>query len=290
MVINQKIHEKYAIYNGDNMEVIKGFDNNSIHASIYSPPFAGFGGGLYHYSSDDRDMSNCFGYSEFFDHYDFLIKEIERVTMSGRCTAVHCTDTSNGNSGKDSQTDFPGDIIKHHVMCRNDNCNAPLFDRLNGKCGHGLFYYIGRHQIWKEPLWVRNRTMTKNLSHKTTVDDSVFGGIANADYLLIFRKKGENKIPVVHPTGFHYYAGGCPMPDDINKLKGFKGDQKQNRYSHWIWRRYASSIWDDIRGFLGEYNDKKFQSILQFIESKDGSDQEEKHVHPLPLDVYFTLY
>jgi DNA modification methylase len=108
------------------------------------------------------------------------------------------------------------------------------------------------------------------------VDDSTQCGVASADYLLIFRKRGTNPIPVANPVGFLEYAGDdSKMPSDIRRLRGFEGDQKKNRFSHWIWRRYASSIWDDIR--MGH--------VLPFVESNDGSDQEEKHVHPLQLDV-----
>ena len=133
--------------------------------------------------------------------------------------------------------------------------------------------FIARHTIWKEPLWVRNRTMTKNLSHKTIIDDGVYGGVASADYLIAFRKQGKNPIPVEHPTGLSHYAGECDIPKELLKYKDWKGKQTENRYSHWIWRRYASSIWDDIC----------MTRVLPFKEGKDVDD--EKHVHPLQLDV-----
>ena len=243
------ITDRYAIYNGDCIELIKNIPDQKIHLSIYSPPFAG----LYHYSSSERDLSNCKSYNEFFDHYSYLVKEIDRVTMPGRCTAVHCTDVALSNSGNDFLLDLPGDIIKLHE--KNN------------------FGYIARHCIWKEPLAVRNRTMAKNLAHKTVVDDSSLCGVASADYLLIFRKKGENKTPIKHPTGLHKYSGERKIPEDLLKLKGYSGKQTANRFSHWIWRQYASSFWDDIR--LGH--------VLPFKESRDEED--EKHVHPLQLDV-----
>ena len=253
-VISQKIDKEYALYNGDCIEVMGGMKDKSIHFSIYSPPFATATGGLYTYSSSERDLSNCKNYDEFFNHYKFVVDELFRLTLPGRFTAVHCTDIPVGNTGKqDYLIDFPGDII-----------------RLHEKCG---FHFKARHTIWKEPLWVRNRTMTKHLSHKTTVDDSANAGVASADYLLFFFKKGENKIPVVHPAGFDYYAGECPMPPEILKFKGWTGKQTENRFSHWIWRRYASSIWDDIR----------MNNVLPYQDCKEEDD--EKHVHPLQLDV-----
>jgi len=251
MVIDQKITDRYALYNGDCNEVMNTLGDESINLSVYSPPF----GGLYHYSSDPRDLSNSYNYDAFFDHYDYTVSNISRITKKGRITAVHCMDVPSGNSGKDYYTDFPGDIIRLHEK-------------------HG-FHMIARHTIWKEPLAVRNRTMAKALAHRTTVDDCAYAGVAGADYMLIFRKDGENEIPIQHPTGFDRYAGGLDVPEEFKQYRNHVGDQKLNRYSHWIWRRYASSIWDDID--IGD--------VLPFVPSNDGSDQEEKHVHPLQLSV-----
>lgn len=244
------ITDEYAIYNGDCMEVMRAMPDESLHLSVYSPPF----GGLYHYSSDDRDLSNAPSYAEFFDHYSFMVEELARITKPGRCTAVHCMDVPSGNSGSDHYVDFPGDIIRLHDQ-------------------HG-FKFIARHAIWKEPLGVRRRTMQKNLAHKTAVDDSIYCGVASADYLLVFRKEGENEVPVSHPVGFLSYAGDdSKMPPDVRALRGMDGDQKANRFSHWIWRRYASSVWDDIRP----------HRVMPYQDAKD--DEDEKHVHPLQLDV-----
>jgi len=250
MAIKEQIIEKnYALYNSDCIEVMADMPDESIHLSVYSPPF----GGLYHYSSSERDLSNCDSYEDFFKHYNFVIKELNRITKKGRCTAVHCMDVPSGNSGGDHLRDFPGDIIRAHE-----------------KEG---FDWIARHCIWKEPLTVRNRTMQKNLAHKTVVDDSIYCGVASADYLLIFRKKGDNEIPISHPTGLSFYAGERKIPEDVLKFKNYKGNQIENRYSHWIWRQYASSFWDDVR----------LDHVLPFKQSRDEDD--EKHVHPLQLDV-----
>jgi DNA modification methylase len=251
MVERQEINDKYAIYLGDCIEAMKSFPDESIHLSVYSPPF----GGLYHYSSNVRDLSNADDYDDFFRHYEFVVKEKYRLTIPGRVSAVHCMDVPSGNTGNDYLIDFPGDII-----------------RLHEKIG---FKYISRYCVWKEPLGVRNRTMAKNLAHKTIVDDSSKCTNASADYLLIFRKKGENKIPIAHPTGLEYYAGEREIPSDILKYKNYKGNQIENRYSHWIWRQYASAFWDDVR--IG--------NVLPFQQSKD--DEDEKHVHPLQLDVIY---
>ena len=248
--LDQEVNDRYAIYNGDSMEMMAALPENSIHASIYSPPF----GGLYNYSSDDRDLSNARDYEEFGDQYKFFIKEIKRITMPGRMTAVHAAPVKLSNTGRDSMSDLPGDIIRWH---QNEG-----------------FDWVARHVIWKEPLAVRNRTMAKDLAHKTIVDDGTLGGLAVADELLIFRKRGESE-PANHPTGLTGdYAGEEQVPEELHQYRGWDGDQKQNRYSHWIWRRYASSVWDDIR----------MRRVLPFQPDPEDDDAE-KHVHPLQLDV-----
>jgi len=248
-VHDQLIDEKFALYNGDCIEVMANFPNESIHLSVYSPPFCG----LYQYSSSDRDLSNCDDYDAFFEHYAFVVRELARITMPGRMTAVHCMDVPRSNSGNDDLIDFPGDII-----------------RLHEKEG---WRYIARYSVWKEPLGVRNRTMQKNLAHKTIVDDSSRCSVASADYLLVFRRRGENPVPIAHPHGLFDYAGERKPPADLLPYRGWTGKQTENRWSHWIWRQYASAFWDDIR----------LDRVLPYREARDSED--EKHVHPLQLDV-----
>jgi hypothetical protein len=116
------------------------------------PPFATEGGGaLYHYSSSDRDLSNARTYAEFFEHYGFVVAELTRVTMPGRITAVHCTDVP--------------PATRAGTACRLPRRHHPACTASSGS-------YVARYHIWKEPLAVRNRTMAKNLAHKTIVDDS----------------------------------------------------------------------------------------------------------------------
>ena len=249
MKTNQVIKPKYALYNGDCVEVMKQLPDGIVDLSVYSPPFAG----LYQYSSDEQDLSNCINREEFYEHYAFVIRELHRLTKPGRMSAVHCMDIPTGNTGCDALLDFPGDVIRLHEA--------------NG------WRFTHRYFIWKEPLTVRNRTMMKSLAHRTCCEDSTRCSMANADQLLIFRRSGENQVPVAHPTGLHRYAGEEPMPADIQYLKGMTGDQKKNRYSHWIWRRYADAFWDDIR----------IDEVLPHREAKENDD--ERHCHPLQLDV-----
>lgn len=272
-VIDQIITDKYAIYNGDSCEVLTTLPDSSIHLSVYSPPFATNEGGMYKYSSSEADLSNARDMDEFFEHYDFIIEQIYRVTIPGRMSVVHCMPVPTGNTGRDGFVDFPGEIIRAHVQCRKASCKASPRKRANGLCGHGWFEFVAPYYVWKEPLGVRNRLMIKGLAHKTIVDDSSRCSVAAADYLLAFRKVGNNPIPIAHPTGFSEYAGEREMPQELLQYKGWTGDQKENRYSHWIWRRYADAFWDDIR----------IDRVLPYREARDEED--EKHVHPLQLDV-----
>lgn len=257
MIKDQLITNEYAIYNSDCMYVLPTIPNESIDLSVYSPPFAG----LYNYSSSENDFSNCETHEQFLQQYEFLIKEISRVTKPGRITAVHCTDVMNSKTGK--LWDFPHEIIKLH-------------EKYN-------FDYRNKITIWKEPLKVRMRTMVRSLMHKLIVEDSTECFTAMPDYILIFKKHGENKVPVTHEFGLSRYAGATPILPEMSKKYGtfddlkkkYAGwkDPKTNKLSHIIWQRYASSVWDDIR----------IDEVLKYKESKDEDD--EKHVHPLQLDV-----
>lgn len=248
-VIKQQVNDRWAIYNGDSMDIMASMPDESVHGSIYSPPFAG----LYIYSSNDRDVSNARNYEEFREHYGMFVRELLRLTKPGRMTAVHAAPIPSGNSGKtDSLFDFPGDVI-----------------RLHEEMG---WSWVARHAIWKEPLAVRLRTMQKNLAHQTIVENGASGGVASADELLVFRKPGDGE-PASHEHGLDYYAGSETVPTELEMYRQWQGKQTGNKYSQWIWRRYASSVWDDIRP----------DHVLPFRDAK--SEDDEKHVHPLQLDV-----
>lgn len=248
-VIDQRVTDKFAIYNGDCMDVVRDLPPERVHLSLYSPPFFG----LYNYSSNDRDMSNCRDYAEFFEHYGMLVKELHRVMMPGRMTAVHCMDVPSGNTGTDTLQDFPGDIIRLHAK-------------------HG-WAFIARYAIWKEPFGVYIRTMQKNLRHCTVVTDASRCSCASADYLLVFRRSGKNPVPIEHPVGLTEYVGARSVPNNLLRFKGWTGKQTANKFSQWVWRQYASAFWDDIR--IGR--------VLPYEAGRDPDD--EKHVHPLQLDV-----
>lgn len=269
---DQLITENYAIYNADCMDIIATMQNECIDLSIYSPPFAN----LYTYSSSPEDMSNVSSNEEFLQQYEYLVKEMSRITKSGRINAIHCTDLFKYNG---ALSDFPSEIIKLHEK-------------------HG-FTYMSRITIWKEPLRVRLKTMVQSLMHKFIVEDSTKNYPAMPDYILLFKKKGENKVPVTHPFGFTHYAGTTPiLPETVciynranetdfkngfelweyicKKYENHK-EAGTNKKSHIIWQRYASAVWDDIRA----------ENCLPYKDSKEEDD--EKHITPTQLDVLDRL-
>jgi len=268
MVKDQLITENYALYNSDCMLVMPTLADKSIDLSVYSPPFAG----LYNYSSSDKDFSNCESKEQFLEQYEFLVKEISRVTKPGRISAVHCTDVFSNTC---HLWDFPNEIIRIHEK----------YD----------FEYRNRITIWKEPLKVRMRTMVQSLMHKFIVEDSTKCFTAMPDYVLVFTKKGTNEVPVTHPFGINHYAGEIPILPNILRawnnannsnlneqqmwehLNRINEEGKITKLNHYIWQRYASSVWDDIR----------IDNVLPFRDSKEEDD--EKHVHPLQLDVIDRL-
>lgn len=281
MIQEQLITDNYALYLSDCMYVLPTLPANSVDLVVYSPPFAG----LYQYTSHENDFSNCETKEQFLEQYEFLIAELSRVTKPGCINAVHCTDII--NSKTENLWDFPHEIIA-------------LYEK------HG-FNWKNRITIWKEPLKVRMRTMVRSLMHMNIVEDSTKCFTAMPDQLLIFEKRGERDKPVTHPFGLTHYAGSTPLlPEHLatyglpleqfigngykdfgdlheaymwasfealrKKYEGSK-DPKTNKSSHLIWQRYASSVWDDVR----------IDNVLPFRDAKDEDD--EKHVHPLQLDV-----
>jgi DNA modification methylase len=268
MTKEQKHDENYSIYNSDCMEVIPTLEDESIDLSIYSPPFAN----LYTYSSSERDMSNVDSIDQFIEQYEFLIKEMARVTKPGRINAIHITDICDVSG---TLSDFPNRVIELYL-----------------KYG---FEYKSRVTVGKEPLKVKIRTMVQSLMHKYIIQDSTRCFPANPDYILIFRKKGECSIPVEHKCGMSHYAGETLIlphmltawnnanNSNLNEreleayLNKEESDDKITKLNFYVWQRYANAIWDDIR----EGN------VLPFKDSKDEDD--EKHVTPTQLDVIDRL-
>jgi DNA modification methylase len=245
-VINQSISELFAIYHGDCVEVIKGIPDNSIHFSIYSPPFSN----LYIYSDSVADMGNSANDDEFMEHYKFLIREKLRVTKPGRLSAVHCKDLPlyHNRDGAAGLKDVPGMIIRAHEEAG--------------------WTYHSRVTIWKDPVIEMQRTKNHGLLHKNFTQRAEVCRQGMADYLIVFRKwdgvEGtESTEPVKQQRKPGDYIGTRPP-------EHFDSDRD---YSIQVWQRYASPVWFDINQ----------TRVLNYQVAKDSAD--EKHICPLQLDV-----
>lgn len=258
-VLNQLISNRFAMYNGDSVEVLKGLPDGSVHYSIFSPPFSS----LYVYSNSDRDMGNSATDGEFWQHFTYLISELYRVIMPGRLVSVHCMDLplTKSRDGVIGLKDFPGDIIRAFQ--------------------HAGFVMHSRVTIWKDPLIEATRTKALGLLHKQIVKDSAMCRMGAPDYIITFRKPGDNLEPIAHPEGFTRFFGqeepegirGIDRPTPDPELYDKK--QKYNTapiYSHQVWRRYANPVWADIRQ----------TNTLNYKAARDNKD--ERHICPLQLD------
>lgn len=223
-VLDQVITDKYALYNGDSAEVMKGLADESVDYSIFSPPFES----LYSYSDSPRDLGNCKSKAEFYTQFEFIVRELYRILRTGRCVSVHCMDlpTLKSRDGFIGMTDFPGEII-----------------RLFQKCG---FIYHSRITIWKDPVVAMQRTKALGLLHKQIKKDSAMCRQGIADYIITFRKDGENTKPITHTN---------------------------ETFSVEKWQNYASPVWMDIEQ----------SNTLNKKSARD--DKDEKHIAPLQLDV-----
>ena len=224
-----QLHTKNAsIYNGDSTEIIKMIPDESIDLAVFSPPFFS----LYTYSNSDRDMGNSRGTDEFLEHYKFLAKEQFRIHRSGRVMCVHCMDVPalKSKDGYIGMKDFPGDLVR-------------LYESVG-------FVYDNRVTIWKDPVTAMQRTKSIRLLHKQIKKDSTISGWGAPDYVLKFKKPGENYDPIEHTN------------------ENFPVD---------LWQKYASPVWMDIK-----QGDTLNRSGAK--EDKDNS-----HIAPLQLGVIERL-
>ncbi len=260
--VNQVITDNYAIYEGDSCELIRAVPGDSVHFGIHSPPFEG----LYKFSSFDRDISNNEG-GAFWEHYAFLIQELLRVTKPGRIHSVHCMQlpTSKRRNGFIGMRDFRGEIIRAYEdagwLFHSEVC------------------------IWKDPVVAQQRTKSIRLLHKQLAKDSSISGQGLADYIVSFRKPGENECAIHGPLS--QWIGAQPGEEggldisreayDRHAAETLAQGKQPWPFEQWksilVWQRYASPVWSDIRQ----------TRTLQYRSARD--EQDEQHISPLQLDV-----
>lgn len=283
-VLAQHITDNFALYHGDSCEVLSGFPADSIGYGIHSPPFAS----LFTFSASERDLGNCGDYSCFSKHYNFIITELLRITKPGRLHSVHCMDlpTSKAKDGVIGFTDFSGIIIKAWQDA-------------------GWIYH-SRVTIWKDPVIAMQRTKALGLLHKQVVKDSAMSRQGAADYVLTFRKPGENLEPIsgdflskgdkpeywaqdvrvcTMPTEnfgdigcgreYHYGESYCCVCGNKLTPRGTHNDLTHDpaRVSIEMWSRIASPVWMDINP----------GDTLQRESARE--DEDERHISPLQLEV-----
>jgi DNA modification methylase len=214
----------WTLHHGDCVRVAREIKDESIDFSVFSPPFAD----LFTYSDDLQDMGNCSDLSEFSKHFELLIAEIARIMVPGREVAVHCVDllSTKWKHGKIEFQDFSGEIIRSFWK-------------------HGFLFH-SRITIWKSPVTEMQRTKAHGLLYKTLTADSTDSRVGCPDYLLVFRKPGENPRPVT---------------------------KDRSKYPVDWWQEVASPVWMTVdQG-----------RVLNRDGAKDNFD--EKHICPLQLDV-----
>ena len=236
-ILNQAQGENWTLANGDCIELLNSLPENSIHLSIFSPPYAS----LYTYSNSDRDLGNSVNDDQFYEHFAHVVAGLHRVTKPGR---IVCVDVMNIPAMKERDgyiglKDFRGDVIR-------------AFQKVG-------FIYHSEHCAWKDPLIEATRTKALGLMHKQLCKDSARSRAGIPQYLLAFRKDGENPEPVVHIDGLTEFCGENPP------IHG--------NLSHERWRRYASPVWMDIN----------FSNTLNAKAARDNED--ERHVCPMALDL-----
>lgn len=222
--IDKQTGDGWEVYHGDCVRVAQQIPDNSVDFSIFSPPFAD----LFTYSDDLQDMGNCADLEEFNKHFEILITEIARILVPGRECAVHCVDllATKWKHGYIGFQDFSGEIIRAFWK-------------------HG-FVLHSRITIWKSPVTEMQRTKAHGLLHKTLCTDSAGSRVGAPDYLLVFRKPGENPKPIT---------------------------KDRSKYPVDWWQEVASPVWMTVdQG-----------RVLNKDGARDNAD--EKHICPLQLDV-----
>ena len=236
-VINQVHESSFSLYHADSVDVIGMIPDESIGLSIFSPPYSN----LYVYSASPRDVGNCKDDEQFYANFKFIVDGLIRVLKPGRIVAVDCMQipAMKARDGYMGIKDFRGDLIRMFI--------------------DSGFIFHSEHCIWKDPLIEATRTKALGLMHKQLCKDSAMCRAGFPQYLLAFRKPGENPEPIKHPDGLTEFSGENPPT--------------HGNISHERWRRYASPVWTDIN----------FSNTLNGRAAREN--QDERHICPMSLDI-----
>jgi DNA modification methylase len=255
--VDQVVTDSYAIYQGDSTDLLRAIPGDSVDYGIHSPPFTG----LYKFSNYDRDVSNSEG-EDFTNHYSFIIQELFRVTKPGRLCSVHVMQLprNKGRDGFIGMRDFRGEVVRAYEDCG--------------------WHFHSEVCIWKDPVVAQQRTKSLRLLHKQIVKDSSMSGMGLADYVLTFRKPGDNEVAI--EGEFDAWFGDDSLDIsreayDAQVLADRPSGRAPWSFEKWksilIWQRLASPVWMDINQ----------TRTLQYRGARDAAD--EIHISPLQLDV-----
>jgi len=251
----------WAIHNSDCIEGMHAMPESSVDCAIFSPPF----GDLFVYSDSERDLGNAGGGAQFLNQYKFFADALTRVMKPGRMVCVHCTDLPmrKGRDGAIGLQDFSGDLIKAHTDA-------------------GMIYH-GRATIWKDPVVEMQRTKALGLLYKQIRKDSAMNRVGMPDYMLFFRKDGDNPDRIehcapgdmkeavkivrkwLHEMHRQGLASETPTDDQIAALIPYA------EFDVYEWQKLASPVWMDIQQ----------GNVLNRMKAAG----DERHVCPLQLDV-----
>ena len=245
--IKQVVTDQYAIYNGDCVEVIAGLPDKSVDYSIFSPPFSS----LYTYSNSPRDMGNARNDGEFFEQFQFLIKQLARVMKPGRNVSFHCMQlpTSKERDGYIGLKDFRGDLIRAF--------------QAEG------FIYASEVTIWKDPVTAMQRTKALGLLHKTVRGNGSFSRQGLPDFLVTMRAPGD----IADDNRVRHYRDDAEVELEAAKAGVDRSEIECNHLPVQEWQQLASPVWMDINP----------SDTLQYKSAREHDD--ERHICPLQLEV-----
>ena len=245
--IKQVVTDQYAIYNGDCVEVIAGLPDKSVDYSIFSPPFSS----LYTYSNSPRDMGNARNDGEFFEQFQFLIKQLARVMKPGRNVSFHCMQlpTSKERDGYIGLKDFRGDLIRAF--------------QAEG------FIYASEVTIWKDPVTAMQRTKALGLLHKTVRGNGSFSRQGIPDFLVTMRAPGD----IADDNRVRHYRDDAEVDLEAAKAGVDRSEIECNHLPVQEWQQLASPVWMDINP----------SDTLQYKSAREHDD--ERHICPLQLEV-----
>lgn len=251
-VVAQESGTNWKMYCGDAIDVMSGLPSNSIHYSIFSPPFCS----LYTFSDSPRDISNNSSDDVFYSHYKYILEGVFRALRPGRLVSIHCMDlpTSITRDGFIGMRDFPGENIR---LCQEVG-----------------FVYHSRVCIRKDPVSAMQRTKAIGLLHKQVVKDSALSRMAIADYIITMRKPGDNADPCagIFDTYYGDDMSDAELTEEARRTFASDGNRSFEQHkSILVWQRYAEPIWLDIAQ----------SDVLSHRVAREEAD--ERHISPLQL-------